>query len=196
MIINRVDPKENPIPVYCKYGSQQQPQPAYIALDLGKETLSASYTSEISGGQTLRVWHGYERHYAIPPEVTAEGINEILDNEEVHKLVLGIVAQYSSKWNGHNHVAVFADPDAVEDMEIKLAALIDELANGNLANVRDAFDYFAAATMAELIGWHKSINAATRDLFETAELDGVLFPGGIDNVKRAIQQRINEFLED
>lgn len=98
--------KDSPrFPVYCKYDGQFEPQPAFIALDIENETVTADYNGNIGGGCSSDVFHGRVLHFPINPMSLNTQIAELIDENlgDFQKIIVGS----EIVWNGNNYVGRF-----------------------------------------------------------------------------------------
>jgi len=66
-------------PLYAQYDGQCTAQPSYVELDLDSGNLGADYSSAVGGGVPIRVWEGDVVRYDVDPQLTADEINDLLD---------------------------------------------------------------------------------------------------------------------
>ncbi len=161
-----VKPVANTYDLHQHYRGQTSAQPCHVELDCEAGTLTADYNGEIGNGVPVAVWHGRTLRWTIPC-LTADAANALLD--EVLPIAERIVAGYSRRWDGHNHVGEFdADAEAARE---EMAALLDgrEFGEGEKVEAWDAGDWFGAVGSRDAQRRELGITAATSD----EELDAI-----------------------
>ena len=148
------------------YRGQTAAQPCHVELDCDGGSLRASYDGIIGSGVPFSVWHSRTLRWQIPC-LTADAANALLD--EVLPIAERIVAGYSCRWDGHNHVGAF-DEDAEAARE-EMASLISgrEFGEGEQVEEWDARDWFGGIGGHDAQRGSVGITAATTD----EELDAV-----------------------
>jgi len=115
------------VPVYNKYPSQSQPQPAMIEIDCDAKTVWAGFDDEIGNAVPINVYHGRTLRYEISSYVKGSDLADMLDSREFTELVNRILAGYTKKWDGSNHKGIL---------------------NEDASNASDALDEWASKTSA------------------------------------------------
>lgn len=118
-------PKEEPLPLYCQYPQQNEPQNAFVELDCETCTLSADYNPIIGSGAPPEVWHGRVRRYECRNTLTKEEVRSLLD--EITPLAQRICEGYETVWNGNNHVGTLT-PEA-QSAEEEVVGLCESTLN-------------------------------------------------------------------
>lgn len=109
-------------PIYSRYRTESNPQPAYIEIDLEKETVEADYSGEIGNAVPANVWHGLVRRIPVTPYAKGTVLAAFLESDELRTLVERMIAGFESVWNGNNYVSKMTpDATAAED-ELERAA--------------------------------------------------------------------------
>lgn len=148
------------------YRGQTSAQPCHVELDCEAGTLTADYSGEIGNGVPVAVWHNRTLRWTIPC-LTADAANALLD--EVLPIAERIVAGYSRRWDGHNHVGEFdADAEAARE---EMASLVDgrEFGEGEKVEEWDACDWYGPVGGRDAQRDAVGITAATTD----EELDAI-----------------------
>lgn len=102
--------------LYRRYNGQSKAQPAYIELGVKDGILLADYDAEVGGGEPPIVRNGFDRRYSIPV-LTGEAANRVMD--EIAPLARRILADWSEKWDGNNHIAVLGPEAQAAEEEIE-----------------------------------------------------------------------------
>jgi len=106
--------------LYRHYARENQPQPAYIELDLRDGSMLATYNVEVDNSVPPAVRYRLKRRYDIPV-LTSKAANRVM--REIAPLAERVLADHEEGWNGSNHVAFLGD-DAIaaeEELEKRLA---------------------------------------------------------------------------
>lgn len=123
--------------LHHQYPGQTAPQDCYVQLICETGALSASWNGEIGNAVPVGVWHRRVLRWNIPA-LTEGAANALL--EEIAPLAERVVAGYSERWDGSNHVGEF-DADADDAIEA-IARLCDrDWSEGEVIAVWDAADY-------------------------------------------------------
>jgi len=97
-------------PLYHVYPGQERPQDAFVQLGQGGE-VCVGWSGEPSGNIPESVWHRQEIRIGVAPSLTADDIDDLLD--EVEPLLKRVHAGHVIEWDGANHVGRL-DEDAHE----------------------------------------------------------------------------------
>ena len=101
--------------VYCRYDSQNRPQPHYVYLNLETGTLGAEYNPNAGGNvRSFAVWYGHIRWWFLDVSYEPSEINELL--YEIKNFAEVVAEGYESKYDGNNYIATF-DDEAKEALE-------------------------------------------------------------------------------
>jgi hypothetical protein len=149
MNIRNLDP-EQIAPLYCQYGGQTTPQPAYLYIHLPDRTVWADYASEIGYGMTTDVYHGHTLRYRLAsPYVSADAVNDLYD--EIGPLASSLADMYSSRWDGNNHVGGYSDPQEAARISEEIELLCAECGSGSIDcdQVYDAEDWMEGGDPAD-----------------------------------------------
>ncbi|WP_194838894.1 hypothetical protein [Nocardia sp. XZ_19_369] len=139
LLVTPVD-TATPTTLYCRYSTEQAPQPCHVSLDLESGNLTADYNSEPGSALPESVYHQRTLWWSIPC-LTADGANELLD--ALAPLAARVLAGASVEWNGNNNVGRFdADADAAQ---AEIAAACSGIGDADYPRVLewDADDWFA-----------------------------------------------------
>ena len=152
--------------LHCTYSGQLHPQPCHVQLDMRSGALTAATDPEIGNAVPSAVWHGHVVRWNIEP-LRADCANALL--EDLASLAARMVAGYSSRWNGSNHVASLTD-DAREAHDA-IERLCDQAGHDDAARLH----VWAAADWFAPLGTHSRCAAALGILAETTdeELDAI-----------------------
>jgi hypothetical protein len=165
LVINHVADKKAPL--YHVYPQQMQPQGAYIELDCKTGQMIADWNGEIGNAIPFSVYHGHDRRWPVPNNMSADAINSLMD--EIAPLAQRVLDGYDSTWDGNNMVAVL-DDDA-QEAEAAIVSLIPD--EGDLV-VWDVEEYlFGNCHLIE--HWDtQSIEDAVAELEATVESGSVV----------------------
>lgn len=101
-------------PLYSKYASQNQPQPAFIELDCwGNGILFADYSGEIGNAVPFYYWHGLAVRWYVPSEISGESLTAIFSDGDFLAACQRIIDGFEEHWDGSNHVGRYTE-DAQE----------------------------------------------------------------------------------
>ena len=112
-------------PVYTKYDSEFQPQPAYIRMDEDGE-IDAWVNGEIGNAVPASIWHGRTLTWRVPSNVRGDALLAFV--KEHQPLFERVYLGHEVDWDGRNHVGTL-DEDAQEASEAIVAeagSLYDE----------------------------------------------------------------------
>jgi hypothetical protein len=90
-------------PLYCHYGGQSAPQPAFIYLDTVDHELWAAYSPEIGNAVPMSVWKGDTLRWKIPV-IQAATANALMAT--IAPLAEQLLALKGTGWNGPGPRAV------------------------------------------------------------------------------------------
>ena len=97
------------LPLYCKYSSQCNPQPARIYLCIDGR-VCAGYSGEIGNGRPADEWHGVTLTWNITPFLSGDKIIELLtEDENITALLNRVYTGHDQKWDGSNWVGTLTD---------------------------------------------------------------------------------------
>lgn len=102
--------------LHRQYDGQNQPQPAYIELDVETGTLKASYDSVVGTASPASVRYGFERRYAIPI-LTGEAANALM--EMLVPLADRVVADWEEHWDDSNTVVRLGEDALAAEQEME-----------------------------------------------------------------------------
>lgn len=125
---HRQELETDPIPVFCIYDRQNQPQDAYIEIDPSSDyPVRATYNPNIGSGMSAHYYHNHEIHISIPCQSSGKSILKFIDRYADH--FQAIVDGYDSEWDGSNMVGKwtenagdsidFLERQAEDEMEIQ-----------------------------------------------------------------------------
>lgn len=164
-------------PLYCKYPSQCNPQPAFVEMDEDGE-VSADYSAD-SGGTPSHVWHNRTMRWAVPAEVNGKTLADLLQGDEVRGLLERIHAGHSVDWDGSNHRGTLDGDaqDASYDLERRLERLAEDPTD--LDQVWSVGDWlFSSCSLAQ--HWeNQSLDEAVAEIESAAEGEGVSLDGDV-----------------
>lgn len=111
-------------PVYTKYDSEFQPQPAYIRMDEDGE-IDAWVNGEINGTPSY-VWHGRTLTWRVPSDVKGDALLAFV--KEHQHLFERVYLGHEVDWDGRNHVGTLDEDaqEASEAIEAEAGSLYDE----------------------------------------------------------------------
>lgn len=159
----------DPAPLYAHYQNQSSPQPAYLELDLRDGKVTADYSGEAGNAMPAYVWSGVIRRYSVNPLLTAEQINEVV--EEV-KDSLQLIYENSEVGldDNHNLAGRFLTEEArVEDERLAQMALESPLGREK--------DQRVIVDLAEWLSdtdYTPEPNALVSEFIKNFDLDGYL----------------------
>ena len=107
----------------CRFQGQTNLQPIHLEVRCEDRIVRVDYSSEIGNGVPMSVWHGRTLRFDLPP-VSVSQARAILDDVRVRACVEGILAGYSTRWDGSNYVGIL-DEDA-NDYALTLQELTEE----------------------------------------------------------------------
>lgn len=109
-------------PIYSRYRTEVNPQPAYIEIDMEKETVEADYSGEIGNAVPAKVWHGLVRRIPVTPYAKGSVLAAFLESDELRTLVERMIAGFESVWNGNNYVSKMTPDASAAEEELERAA--------------------------------------------------------------------------
>lgn len=109
--ISTIEPAE----LHHQYPGQNEPQPCFVEVDLENRHVHADWTWA-NGMYPLRVAHGIDRRYPIPP-LTSTAANELLT--KIRPLAERMVADWERVWDGSNIKGVLGDDARAAEQEIE-----------------------------------------------------------------------------
>lgn len=180
-------------PLYERYASQTNAQPANVVLYCDTAELTAFAAGEIGGGVPADVYHRRVLRWHVCNELTGPAVAELL--AEVAPLAQRVVDGYSVEWDGNNNVGRYTEDasEAAEEIEALCAEAVERLAletvavwraNEWLADYRfDDYHWPDGAT------WE----SAAQMLTEQAAVDKIVLDG---DVAAAVRYRAMEAAED
>lgn len=92
-------------PLYFKYSSQVNPQPAFIEID-EDGTVTAGVNAEIGNGIPSRVWHKVAIRVGCSSFLHGNSLIEFLEGDVGNDLLRRIHNGHSVDWDGSNHVGM------------------------------------------------------------------------------------------
>ncbi|MFD4392613.1 hypothetical protein [Streptomyces sp. NPDC058495] len=102
--------------LHLQYNGQNEPQPAYLELDLKAGQLYADTDSQIGSGAPASVHHGFDRRYGIPA-LTGAAADRLL--AEIGPLAQRMLADWEEVWDGNNMVARLGKDAVAAEEEIE-----------------------------------------------------------------------------
>jgi hypothetical protein len=103
--------------LHLQYDGQNEPQPAYLELDLQSGRFYADTDSEVGNRATpLSVRHGFDRRYGIPA-LTGAAADRLI--EELRPLAQRMLADWEEVWDGNNTVARLGEDAAAAEEGIE-----------------------------------------------------------------------------
>lgn len=148
-----------PDELHCHYQGQYGRQGAFVALDLVRRRLYASYDAEIGGAVPMDVYHGQTRRYPIPV-LTAAAANRLLG--EIGPLAQRVMADWENEWDGSNHRARLGEDARKAEDEIGQLTDPGRFDMQDLVAEDAAEDWMQYGDDAELVAEH-GITPATTD---------------------------------
>jgi hypothetical protein len=100
-------------PLYNKYTSQTNPQPAYITIYPDGYRAVADWSGIVGPGQSMESWLGHEITIDVNESAKGDAIADMLESETFQTLAERICDGHSIVWDGNNHVGRLTD-DAQE----------------------------------------------------------------------------------
>jgi len=166
-ILFAADPRD-PVPLYCKYQNECQPQPAYITLNPESRTIDADYNGEIGNGIPCSVFNGKAYRWKIPADLPAASVLSFIDE---HSAFFDAVCDgYAEVYDGNNYVGRLND-EAQRANEF-LDRLTEELqASEDRISVCDTAEYIREQGLCELWPEGYSLQQAAAQLLEDAGAD-------------------------
>ena len=155
---------EGVAPVYTKYDSEFQPQPAYIRMDEDGE-IDAWVNGEING-TPMSVWHGRTLTWRVPSNVRG---NALLTFVEEHQgLFERVYLGHEVDWDGNNHVGTLDDDaqEASEEIEQAAEALHDETID--VCSMEEWMRVGGSNKLADMWAAGQSIEEAAQEAEESA----------------------------
>ena len=161
------DPRD-PVPLYCKYANELQPQPAYISLNPESRTIDADYNGEIGNGIPCSVFNGKAYRWKIPADLPAASVLSFIDEHSA--LFEAVCDGYAEVYDGNNYVGRLND-EAQRANEF-LDRLTEELqASEDRISVCDTAEYIREQGLCELWPEGYSLQQAAAQLLEDAGAD-------------------------
>lgn len=141
-------------PLYCRYPTQIQSQPAYVSLNLETGEIDADYSGEIGNAVPANVWHGLVRRYPINPQLTGAQVGELLDR--LLPTLQRVLDGSSIEWDGNNYVGRLDENAEAAENELAMAG--DELGREYETDLLvDLAEWLAAGNKSE---WMPNSDAA------------------------------------
>jgi len=106
-------------PVYSKYDTQINAQPAYIEME-EDGTISADYSGDIGDSTPSAVWHGVTRQWSISPTLSGADILSLVEDNLA--LFQRVHDGHAVEWDGSNFVGSLDDDAQEASDEIELIA--------------------------------------------------------------------------
>jgi len=158
------DPRD-PVPLYCKYANELQPQRAYIALDPAARTVDAGYNGEIGNGIPCSVFNGKIYRWKVPADLPAASVLSFIDE---HSAFFDAVCDgYTEVYDGCNYVGRLNDSaQAASDELEQLAEALQ--ASEDRISVCDTAEYIQEQGLAEVWPEGYSLQQAAAQLLEEA----------------------------
>jgi len=125
-------------PLYRRYPSQGNPQPAYIQIEKDG-TVSADFSGEIGNAIPFHVFHGQTLRRGVSPFVIGSALADYLESQEGMLLLGRIHAGHSIKWDGHNNVGR-QDEDSMRAQK-ELEDAIEELPQATIYSAEEWIEY-------------------------------------------------------
>jgi len=168
-------PNDNNAPLYEKYPTELQPQPAYLRMDEDGD-VDVYVSGEIGNATPMDVWHDRTLRWTLSPELARDQVEALLADPEVIDLLERIHASHEVEWDGSNHTGNY-DEDLYDDLQ----RLLDDRYNyAPEAKVWDAGDWlFASNSLAEVWPEDEPLDAAVKRLEDEAKMDGVVLHGTV-----------------
>ena len=113
------DNLKNKAPVYSKYNSQFNPQPAFIQLDCRDGSLMADYSGEIGNAVPMYFWHNQAVRWDIPSETSGESIKEVFESEDFQVCCQRILDGYEDYWDGSNWRGRYSEDAQAASQEVE-----------------------------------------------------------------------------
>jgi len=130
-------------PLYQYYHGQDQPQPAYLEIDLESGVVEADCSGEIGTAVPVRVWHGVVQRYGINNDLTYIEINELMD--KIAPLAQRVIDGAEVGYNRQaNLTASFSDDAQLAIESIEDACEGVETTSGGVWTANDLFQNFSA----------------------------------------------------
>lgn len=145
--------------LYHRYPRETEPQGVFVELDARTGHLTASFDPEVGSGTPTDVWNGHVVRWTIPP-LRADAANRLL--AEVAPLAERVVAGYSVRWDGNNHVAKFTKDAATAIDEIERLCDGVQGAGGEVV-VWDGAEFFGALGSYRVQAAELGVVATTTD---------------------------------
>lgn len=160
------------LPIYDKYPSQCEPQPAYIKLSECGEIFAES-SGEIGGGRPSDEWHRRTLTWKITPCLSGDAIADLLQRDDIKNLLERAHAGHDTRWNGNNWVgSLTTDAEEAFEMLEHLFECVEEdveiwaVADWLFQNC-DLFDHWPADT--------QTMEEAIREIENTVDAKRALF---------------------
>ena len=118
-------------PLYHKYNSQLEPQPAYIELDFAERAITADWNPNLGAGVPEYVFNGLARRFRIPPCANPEALIRLLESNRVQSILVSLCNSYR-RFEDMNGALRGSLIDSGEDVFFELEDIlcnIDELDN-------------------------------------------------------------------
>lgn len=180
MKINRdILDSESNAPLYHKYATQLQPQPAFLYLTADGE-VGLDWASEI-GGVPADVWHDRTFRWYVSPFLSKDACDMLLNDEEVLALLERVHSGHYVEWDGSNHVGRLTE-DA-RDAKEALEELLDRRYNYEMdTQVWNADDWITAGGVNCLTDvWREDepLDEAVERLEKEAKDEGIVLYGSV-----------------
>ena len=167
--LNIANLRDSAIPMYGKYESEINPQPAYVQLDEDGE-VSAGWSGEIGNGVPMTVWHQQTLRFEANPYVSGDALADYLESEAGMALLTRIHEGHEVDWDGSNHVGRLSD-----DAQAAVETLERDLENLQIVEVMSAADYlFSFSTLLDIWSGKPIDDIAAGITLGMADFDGVV----------------------
>ena len=201
MKIHYHDPEDR-APLYMRYPTQGNPQPAYIQLSEDGE-ISADWDGVVGSGAPIDVWNRQTLRWRLPhSELTGEDVNWLLDKvaddlEEIHE---GHTVEWDER-TGNMKGSLTEEASRLDErLEFKIRDLVASL---EPVHVIDADDLFAEISSEQIVDDLGITDATTDDelakmakvLREEAWSDARLVVGSDDILENILKPLREDLLE-
>lgn len=166
-------------PLYFKYTSQVNPQPAFIEID-ENGVVTAGVNGEIGNGVPSNVWHKVDLRVGCSSLLHGNSLIEFLEGEVGNDLLRRIHNGHSVDWDGSNHVG-----SLTEDAENAILELENELHDVQSVTIYSAEEWIENDSIDHL--W--PVGTTLTDAAENASIANEPFQSIEGDMERAIIEK-------
>ena len=180
--------RERVYALYCKYGGQNRPQPAYVFMN-EDGTVYAECSYGVGNIVSSDVWHGRTLLWNVPPKVNCNSLAKALESVDVIKLLERIHCGHRVGFDGYNFVSSLDGDAQVASKELQ--CIIDFV---DTINIWEVQDYLGEMAFTEAWDRDKTLDDAVQDHFDiVSSLDAHFCVDKSDFAKSLLRWAKDEF---